>query len=42
MPGIEPPWKLKKIANYVVECDNTTEEGKAEFSRKFQRIMRSI
>jgi hypothetical protein len=42
MPGVEPPWKLKKIANYVIECDNTTEEGKAEFSRKFQRIMRSI
>jgi nucleoside 2-deoxyribosyltransferase len=42
MPQTPPPWKLQKIANYVLECDNTTEEGKQDFGRRLERAVRGL
>lgn len=42
MPGQEPPWGLKKIANYVIEADTSTEESKAAFARKLAHATRSL
>lgn len=42
MSGVEAPEKLMKVADYIIEADPTTEEGRSRLADKVEEVMKEI